>query len=96
MNQYYAIEKKSNLLKHVADSLLLLKQTIEKSKEQEADFYILQDVSPSRYGAWGTWVVYLVFMGAVPWVLVPYTDAAGVIIPVTIFALYLKQKKVLI
>lgn len=44
MNQYYAIEKKSNLLKHVADSLLLLKQTIEKSKEQETDFYILQDV----------------------------------------------------
>lgn len=56
-------------------------------------FYILREVLTSRYAVWVTWAVYLIFMGAVPWVLVPYTDAAGVIIPVAIFALYLKQKK---
>lgn len=56
-------------------------------------FWVLKDVMPSLYAAWITWGGYLVFMGAVPWVLVPYTDASAVIIPIAIFALYLQQKK---
>ncbi len=54
-------------------------------------FKILCDIMPSHYSAWIMWVVYLVFMG-ISWVLVPYTDAIGVVIPISIFTLYLEQK----
>lgn len=56
-------------------------------------FWVLQDIMHSRYATWIIWGVYIMFMGASPWVLVPYTDAAGIIIPISIFALYLRQKK---
>ena len=56
-------------------------------------FKVMQDIIPSSYAVWITWGVYLVFMGAVPWILVPYTDSPVVIIPIAIFALYLQQKK---
>ena len=45
MNQYYAVEKESNKLKYVADSLYLLKSTIAKDEHEESEFYILGDIN---------------------------------------------------
>lgn len=45
MNQYYAVEKESNKLKYVADSLYLLKSAIAKDEHEESEFYILGDIN---------------------------------------------------
>lgn len=44
MNQFYAVNKKTNLLAHTAASLALIKARMEELGENEQDFYILQDV----------------------------------------------------
>lgn len=44
MNQFYAVNKKTNLLTHTAASLALIKARMEELGENEQDFYILQDV----------------------------------------------------
>ena len=44
MNQFYAVNKKNNLLSHTAASLALIKARMQELGEKEEDFYILQDV----------------------------------------------------
>ena len=44
MNQFYAVNKKTNLLAHTAASLALIKGRMQELGENEQDFYILQDV----------------------------------------------------
>ncbi len=44
MNQFYAVNKKTNLLAHTAASLALIKGRMQELGEKEEDFYILQDV----------------------------------------------------
>lgn len=44
MNQFYAVNKKTNLLAHTAASLALIKARMQELSEKEEDFYILQDV----------------------------------------------------
>lgn len=44
MNQFYAVNKKTNLLAHTAASLALIKARMKELGENEQDFYILQDV----------------------------------------------------
>jgi hypothetical protein len=44
MNQFYAVNKKTNLLTHTAASLALIKARMQELGEKEEDFYILQDV----------------------------------------------------
>jgi len=44
MNQFYAVNKKTNLLAHTAASLALIKARMQELGEKEEDFYILQDI----------------------------------------------------
>ena len=44
MNQFYAVNKETNLLTHTAASLALIKGRMQELGENEQDFYILQDV----------------------------------------------------
>lgn len=44
MNQFYAVNKKTNLLTHTAASLALIKARMQELGEKEEDFYILQDI----------------------------------------------------
>jgi hypothetical protein len=44
MNQFYAVNKKTNLLTHIAASLALIKARMQELGEKEEDFYILQDI----------------------------------------------------
>lgn len=44
MNQFYAVNKKTNLLMHTAASLALIKARMKELGEDEQDFYILQDI----------------------------------------------------
>ena len=44
MNQFYAVDKKTNLLAHTAASLALIKARMQELGEKEEDFYILQDI----------------------------------------------------
>jgi len=44
MNQFYAVNKKTNLLAHTAASLALIKARMQELGEKEDDFYILQDI----------------------------------------------------
>lgn len=44
MNQFYAVNKKTNLLTHTAANLALIKARMKELGENEQDFYILQDV----------------------------------------------------
>jgi len=44
MNQFYAVNKKTNLLAHTAANLALIKGRMQELGEKEEDFYILQDV----------------------------------------------------
>lgn len=44
MNQFYAVNKKTNLLTHTAASLALIKARIQELGETEENFYILQGV----------------------------------------------------
>lgn len=44
MNQFYAVNKKTNLLMHTAASLALIKARLQELGETEEDFYILQDI----------------------------------------------------
>ena len=37
----------------------------------------------------GVWVLYVMFVGMSPWVVIPYSDATGVFFPILIFYIYL-------
>lgn len=41
---FYGIDKKTNLVKYISDSLYLLKKVIDEAGKKENDFLILQDV----------------------------------------------------
>ena len=44
MTKYYAVDKETNKVKVIADSLLLLKNAIRDLGKEEADFLILEDI----------------------------------------------------
>ena len=44
MTKYYAVDKETNKVKVIADSLLLLKNAIRDLGREEADFLILEDI----------------------------------------------------
>lgn len=45
MREYFAVNKKTNMIAHHAANLSLIKKRIEELGEKEEDFYILQDVN---------------------------------------------------
>lgn len=45
MREYFAVNKKTNMIAHHAANLSLIKKRIEELGEKEEDFYILEDVN---------------------------------------------------
>lgn len=44
MQKFYGIDKSTNKIKYICDSIALLKNAIIKDKQKETDFYILGDI----------------------------------------------------
>lgn len=56
-------------------------------------FFIAQQLTGSQRFAWYTLMVYMVFVGLSPWLMIPYTDCMSLLFPTAIIAVYLLQPK---
>lgn len=56
-------------------------------------FDTARQITNSRFAAWFSWILYLILVGASPWVSIPYSDSLGLIFLVAIFWCYVKMEK---
>lgn len=56
-------------------------------------FQVSLKLTGSHTFSWGVWLVYAMYIGISPWVMIPYSDAAGLLFPIALFWLYLGRKQ---
>lgn len=56
-------------------------------------FRVSLKLTGSHTFSWGVWLVYAMYIGVSPWVMIPYSDAVGLLFPIALFWLYLGRKQ---
>lgn len=51
-------------------------------------FALVHSLSSSYRAAWFAWIIYAVWIGLSPWILITYTDSCGIIFPVLLLWMY--------
>jgi len=75
----------------VGNFILIAFQCLLSALTGALAFLVSEKLTGSTPAAWWTWAVYALFMGTSPWVMIPYSDATGLIFP--LLALWLYQQE---
>lgn len=85
---YSLILRASGLVGVMSNFSIVLFQCVLSAATGLLVFRLGEELSGSTATAWWAWGIYAIFLGTSPWVMIPYSDATGLLFPLLILWLY--------